>query len=367
MEYRKLPHGDELISVLGLGTGSLVEASEEEIEQVIRLAITSGINFFDLCAGNKKVFRAFGKAIKNQREKVYIQVHFGAVYNEKDEYAWSRDLATIKNTFAYILKELDTDYVDFGFLHCVDELDDFEELKRNGVFDYLKDLKSQGVVHHIGLSSHTPSVANAVIDTGLIDMMMFSINPAYDYEYGDELGIGSVKERKDLFVRSESLGIGISVMKPFFGGKLLDEKQSPFKVKLTKNQCLQYALDRPAVLTCVPGVRNLKDLKELLSFIDTSPKENDYAIIGTFKINKLENNCVYCNHCQPCPMGIDIGIVNKYYDLATIGDDLAKSHYHKLKLNATSCVQCGHCNSQCPFNVKQMQRMLEIADYFSKN
>lgn len=366
MEYRKLPHGNEKISVLGLGTGSLVEVSEEEIEQIIRCAIEKGINFFDLCAGNKKVFKPFGKAIKNQREKVYVQVHFGAVYNDKNEYAWSRDLSTIKDTFAYILNALNTDYVDFGFLHCVDEFDDFEELKSNGVFDYLKDLKNKGVVHHIGLSSHTPSVANKVIDTGLVDMMMFSINPAYDYEYGDELGIGSVKERKELYIRCEALGIGISVMKPFFGGKLLDEKQSPFKVSLTKNQCLQYCLDRPGVLTCVPGVRDLNDLNALLNFIDTNPQDNDYSIIGSFKINKLENNCVYCNHCQPCPVGIDIGIVNKYYDLAKVGDDLAKSHYHKLKLNATNCIQCGHCNGQCPFNVNQMQRMIKIADYFLK-
>lgn len=82
-------------------------------------------------------------------------------------------------------------------------------------------------MRHIGFSSYTPSVANQVLDTGLIDMMMFSINPAYDLEQGDSLGIGSTTERADLFKRCEAEGVGISVMKPFHGGKLLEEKPPP--------------------------------------------------------------------------------------------------------------------------------------------
>ena len=59
---------------------------------------------------------------------------------------------------------------------------DFDKLIGIGVLEYLKELKAKGIVRHIGFSSHTPSVANRIIDTGLIDMMMFSINPAYDFE-----------------------------------------------------------------------------------------------------------------------------------------------------------------------------------------
>ena len=83
---------------------------------------------------------------------------------------------------------------------------------------------------------------------------MFSINPAYDYEKGDEYGIGEVQERARFYRDCESMGVGISVMKPFGGGQLLDAKLSPFKQALTKNQCIQYALDRPAVMTVLPGI-----------------------------------------------------------------------------------------------------------------
>ena len=367
MEYRQLPRGsaNEKFSVLGLGMGGIQKCSDDEIERTIRIAIEKGINFFDLCAGGKNVYKPFGRAIDGQRDKVFFQLHFGAVYNEKDEYGWSRGLQLIKETFEWELKMLGTDYADFGFLHCVDEDDDFDELIEAGIFDYIKKLKDEGKVRHIGFSSHTPSVANLVLDTGLIDLMMFSINPAYDLEQGDEYGIGSVSERAALFRRCETMGVGISVMKPFHGGQLLDEKTSPFGIAMTEYQCIRYALDRPGVLAVVPGIRNLEDLNALLGFVNAPQTETDYSIIGQFTPAAAEGNCVYCNHCQPCPAGIDVGLVNKYYDLALAGDDMAANHYRKLSVKADSCIGCGHCDKRCPFHTVQSARMKEIAEYFN--
>jgi len=365
MEYRKLPHGSEMIGVLGLGMGGIQHTPADEIEEIIRKAIDHGINFFDLCAGGS-VYAPFGRAIKGRRNQVFIQCHFGAVYDEQGEYGWCRDFETIKKTFLWELETLQTDYVDFGFLHCVDEDEDFEKLIEIGVFDYLKELKQQGIVHHIGFSSHTPRVANKIIDTGIIDMMMFSINPAYDFEMGDEYGIGSLKERFDLFKRCQKEGIGISVMKPFHAGKLLSADQSPFKVALTHSQCIQYAIDRPGVLVTVPGVQTMEHLNQLLAFLNANDNEKDYSIIGTFSADTILGTCVYCNHCQPCPAGIDIGLVNKYYDLAKAGDNIAANHYDKLSIKADACLHCGHCESRCPFSVKQESRMMEINEYFSR-
>lgn len=364
MEYRKLPHGDEKIGVLGLGMGGIQNSSDGEIESVVRKAIENGVNFFDLCGGASNVYKPFGKGMSGFRDKIYLQIHFGAVYNANGEYGWSRDLDEIKRTVGRELEQLKTDYIDFGFLHCVDEDEDFDKLVSVGVPEYIQELKKRGVVRHIGFSSHTPSVANRILDTGLIDMMMFSINPAYDFEKGDEYGKGTVSERFALFRRCEAEGVGISVMKPFHAGKLLSAEMSPFGAALSRYQCLQYALDRPGVLVAVPGVRNLADLDALLGFVESPAEERDYSIIGTFSAEKIAGNCVYCNHCQPCPAGIDIGLVNKYYDLAKVGDKLAFNHYDKLSVKADECPECGHCDARCPFSVKQQARMKEIAAYF---
>ena len=54
----------------------------------------------------------------------------------------------------------------------------------------------------------------------------------------------------------------------FSGGQLLDAKTSPFKKALTKYQCIQYALDKPGVLTVLPGIRSAEDVRELPGFLD---------------------------------------------------------------------------------------------------
>lgn len=194
-------------------------------------------------------------------------------------------------------------------------------------------------------------------------MLMFSINPGYDYRKG-EYAIGSVDERMELYRRCEKEGVGISVMKAFSGGQLLDAKTSPFKKALTRYQCIQYALDKPGVVTVLPGVRNREDLRDLLGFFDASPEERDYSVLGTFTPQEAEGICVYCNHCQPCPGGLDVGLINKYYDLSRAGDELAKDHYAHLEKKAGDCIQCGHCDRRCPFHVKQTERMRKIQEYF---
>ncbi len=367
MEYRQLPRGadNEKFSVIGLGMGGIQHTPSDEIEAIIKKAIDNGINFFDLCAGGS-VYAPFGRAINGRRDKIFLQMHFGAVYDERGEYGWCRDFETIKKTFLWELETLGTDYADFGFLHCVDEDEDLDKLIEIGLVDYLKELKENGIVRHIGFSSHTPSVANRIIDTGIADMMMFSLNPAYDFEKGDEYGIGSVSERRELLYRCQREGVGVSVMKPYFAGQLLSAEQSPFGVALTEYQCLQYAIDRPAVLTALAGVQTMAHLDAILGFSSAGDEEKDYSVIATFTADKIEGKCVYCNHCRPCPAGIDIGLVNKYYDLALAGDTIAANHYDKLSLKASECIQCGHCDSRCPFAVNQSKRMLEISEYFGK-
>lgn len=295
---------------------------------------------------------------------MFYQVHFGANY-ETGEYGWTTSLDKVKRQVDWQLKELKTDYIDFGFIHCLDSEDDWKQYQKNGVLDYLLEMKKSGVVRHIGLSTHTPELAQKILDTGLIEQLMFSINPAYDYQHG-EFAFGSADERMKLYRRCEAEGIGISVMKPYSGGQLLDERTSPFGKALTEAQCIQYALDKPGVLTVLPGVRNLDDVKRALSWLTAAPEEKDYSALGGYAPKDAVGNCVYCSHCHPCPAGLNIALINKYYDLAVIGDSMAADHYEKLPKHASDCIGCGHCDRRCPFHVAQSERIKEIAAYFGK-
>lgn len=258
MEYRKLPRGTEEISILGLGTSSIGMAGEKEIEETVVHALENGVNFFDMASGDAAPFAAYGRAMSGCRERVFFQIHFGADY-VSGKYGWTVDLDAVKRSIDWQLKMLKTDYIDFGFIHCIDELSDLEQVTSGGILDYIQSLKAQGVVRHMGLSSHTPELVTGVMDIAPVDMVMFSINPSYDYRHG-EYAIGSVDERMALYRRCEAEGVGISVMKAFSGGQLLDAKTSPFHHALTEYQCIQYALDKPGVLTVLPGIRNQQDL-----------------------------------------------------------------------------------------------------------
>ena len=297
-----------------------------------------GINYFDMAVSEAAAFDYYRAAFARCRDKVCLQTHFGADYSS-GKYGWTTDPDRVKGGMDWLLAELDTDYIDFGMIHCIDETSDLETYINSGVLTLIQNLKAQGVVRHIGLSSHTPAIVNSLLDMGILDVVMFSVNPAYDYRQGD-------------------YAIG--------GGQLLNAALSPFQQALTEAQCIQYALDKPGVITVLSGYRNRADLERALTWLDAAPDERDYSVLGSFIPAEAEGKCVYCAHCHPCPAGLDIALINKYYDLARLGDILAADHYRKLELHAGDCIRCGHCDSRCPFHVRQSARMDEIAAYFEK-
>lgn len=73
----------------------------------------------------------------------------------------------IKRSIDWQLKALRTDYIDFGLIHCIDEASDLKTAIEHGTIAYMEDLKRQGVIRHIGLSSHTPAVVEQVLDIDL--------------------------------------------------------------------------------------------------------------------------------------------------------------------------------------------------------
>ena len=121
---------------------------------------------------------------------------------------------------------------------------------------------------------------------------------------------------------------------------------------------------------CLDEIGDLEDYERngiLRYLLDLKAQERDYSVIASLTPKDTKGTCVYCKHCHPCPAGLDIGLINKYYDLSRLGDVLAKEHYLTLEKAASDCLQCGHCNSRCPFSVDQMARMEEtISSPFSR-
>ena len=119
MLYRKLSHGGEEISVLGLGTSSLHEAGKDAVK-VVEAALEAGVNYIDLAAAERASIEAVASALWGRRRDAMVQMHFGALY-DGEAYGWTRDLDAIRRTFQWETETLGLEYADFGFLHCVDD------------------------------------------------------------------------------------------------------------------------------------------------------------------------------------------------------------------------------------------------------
>ena len=148
MEYRIHPKTGDRIGVIGLGTGPIFEAPEKEALAALTYAHEQGVNYVDFATAGARTFRYAGQAFAPVRGEMLYQVHFGANY-QTGEYGWTTDLETVKRQVDWQLSALRTDYIDFGFIHCLDSAADWAQYQENGVLDYLLEMKKAGVVRHI--------------------------------------------------------------------------------------------------------------------------------------------------------------------------------------------------------------------------
>lgn len=372
MRYRELGNTGLQVSEIGLGAEWLERHTEEEVKAVIQRCESYGINILDCWMSNPEVRTKIGNAICGHREKWVIQGHFGSTWQE-GQYVRTRDLPKVKEAFQDLLTRLQTDYIDLGMIHFVDSEAEFRQVMEGEFLAYVKEQKEKGVIRHTGMSTHNPHVAKLAALSGEIEMLLFSVNPAFDLlppsedlndyfveSYGEGLaGIDPLRE--ELYKLCEQRGVGITVMKGYAGGRLFDARTSPFGVAVTPVQCLHYALTRPAVASVLVGYDTPAHVDAAVAYEAATEEERDYAsVLAKAPRHAYSGQCTYCGHCAPCPAGIDIAMVNKLYDLAAMQPEVpatVRAHYQALSATAADCIACGGCETRCPFGVPVVERM----------
>ena len=379
MRYRELGKTGLRVSEIGLGAEWLERHNEEEVQAVIDRCEGYGINILDCWMSNPQVRSSIGKALKGRREKWIIQGHFGSTWQE-GQYVRSRDLAKVEEAFRDLLTRLQTDYIDLGMIHFVDSEAEFRQVMEGEFLAYVKEQKERGVIRHIGMSTHNPQVAKLAALSGKIEMLLFSVNPAFDllppsedlndyFAESYQEGLGGIDpQREELYKLCEQRGVGITVMKGYAGGRLFDAKTSPFGVALTPVQCIHYALTRPAVASILVGYDTPEHVDAAVAYETAAEEERDYAsVLAKAPHHAYGGQCTYCGHCAPCPAGIDIAMVNKLYDLASMQEEVpatVRAHYQALSATAADCIACGGCETRCPFGVPVVERMEKAKKLF---
>jgi len=363
MEYRKLGRTGLGVSAISIGTEHLLRLPIETVTSVIRESIDGGVNYFDVVFSFPEYLDNLGQALDGYRDRVLLTGHLGSTVKD-NQYSRSRSAKTSEPFFRDVLARLHIDYVDILYLHNFNSPREWETVSRpKGQLEMALRLKAEGHARFIGISGHYPEVIRHACDSGHIDVIMFPVNL---------LGHAG-PARSELLDMCTARGLGLVAMKPYGGGRLLRDSGmqrvagyqtggGSYKVRfpnvITPVQCLSYTLAQSAVSTALVGAKTTAEVGAALKTLDADEDERDFsgllAAFGRF----VQGECVYCNHCLPCPVAIDIAEVNRLLDAAQVGlnTDL-RADYRSLAVKASACTECGACVHRCPFGVAVISRM----------
>lgn len=379
MIYRELGKTGIRLSEIGLGCEGFLGKDDGECARMFSLAFEGGVNCMDLYSPDPSLQQRVGRAIAHDRGRFILQGHLCTVW-KKGQYKATRDLSEVEASFERMLTNLKTDYVDVGMIHYVDSDETWKQVVDNGILEYAERLKVAGKIRAIGMSSHNPLVSLHAVESGAIEVLMFSVNPCYDLLPGDEdveklwadesyahplFNIDPMRER--LYETCQRSGVGITVMKVFGGGDLLTDA-SPAGKALTVPQCIHYALDRPGVSTVFAGAHSEAELADSLRYETAAAEERDYAAaLASFPKISWKGHCMYCGHCAPCPRAIDVASVTKFLNLARAQGEVpetVREHYAALAAHGGDCIGCGACEKRCPFGVQVIANMQAAKETF---
>jgi predicted aldo/keto reductase-like oxidoreductase len=370
--------------VIGVGLEHLEKASFEEVSAVVEPALEAGARYMELICPQASIREHIGRLMKGRRERFQIQGHIGACLTEDGQYLRSWEPAQAERHAEDLLRRLGTDYVDTLTVHYVDELEDWAQVSApGGVLEIALRWKKQGKARAVGMSSHKVGAAMKAVESGLVDILMFPVNPAFDLLPGETklealweadpytglkaAGNQPVYSRRELFLACQREGVAIVAMKPYAGGWVF-WPENPSGIVLSPAQCLQYTLSQPGVCVAVPGVKTPEEMQAALRWLTASEEEKDYSGILDKTDWNLSGSCMYCNHCLPCPAGIDIAATTRLFDGARqhgLSRALVDA-YNRLPVPASACLFCGECEPRCPFEVGIQANMEKAAALFGK-
>ncbi len=375
MKHRTLGGTGLEVGIISLGTEYLIDLPRETVVSVIHSAIEQGINYFDLFYAQPEFRDNMRVAFEGCRHRVLLAAHLGSA--EVDgQYEKTRDLDISKHFFLDFLARYRTDYVDVLFVHNVDSQEDYDkQMNSGGLLEMANRFRREGKTRFIGFSGHNTVTSRQAVESGNIDVLMFPIN----------LANHAMPGRGELLEACVANGVGLIVMKPFAGGNLLS-KESLLKIAdaqmgrretpgarmrfkksttITPVQCLSYVLDQAGASTVVPGCADLGQLQASLAYLDTDEEQKDYSAALPDFVEYRTGQCVYCNHCLPCPSEIDVGLTLRL--LMKAEQELIpelRTEYDGMSSKASACIQCGDCMERCPFGVDVISRMEKAVDTF---
>ncbi len=369
MKYRTDRYGNP-ISQLGYGCmrftrkGSGIDYAKAEKE--VMYAVKKGVNYFDtayIYPGSEEcIGRIFAE--NHIRDQVYIAT--------KLPQYMMRSRKAIDKTFAEELKRLRTDYIDYYLMHMFTDYVEWENLKKLGIEDWIKEHKADGSIHNIGFSYHgnTENFLK-ILDAYDWDFCQIQYNYLDEHSQAGRAGLKRAAEKE----------IPVIIMEPLRGGKLvnLPSKAMTLLEESGKGWSsaelgLRWLWDQPEVTCVLSGMNSPKMIVENIRIASKAEPgqftEEDFALVDQVKTIIREREkvpCTGCRYCMPCPKGVDIPTNFYYYNLMYLEEKKGRARFEfarnmglqKEPAFASQCIGCGKCEQHCPQHISIREKLKE--------
>jgi predicted aldo/keto reductase-like oxidoreductase len=322
MEQITLGRTGLTVNRCGFGGIPIQRLDEEMAVETVRHALEQGVDFIDTSRAYTTSERRIGKALKRSGKQVVLASK-----------SFCRKPEDVRSDLEKSLSELQVDVIDLYQCHFVNTPEDYQRvIQPKGTFDTLVKAKAEGLIGHIGITSHSLKLLDQVLDDGLFDTIMvcFSfLEPA-----AKEMIIPKALEKN----------IGVIAMKSFSGGVIDDPVLA-----------LKWALSQPGV-AIIPGVE------------DKALFDQNWAVFtsGNYTLSDAEKDqiehirkqydkvfCRRCDYCQPCSEEIPISVILHMRSMIKrMGKNAVNSTFLASALSAArKCTACGECLERCPYHL----------------
>ncbi|NMB26816.1 MAG: aldo/keto reductase [Tissierellia bacterium] len=333
MEKRTLGRTNFQVSVIGFGGIPIQRVDKEMAIKMIEETKEAGINFIDTARGYTISESLIGYGLEHCGRENFILA----------TKSMKRDYEGILEELNVSLNNLRTSYIDLFQFHNVSTFEDLDFLMgENGGLKAIKEAKQKGIIKEIGITSHSPEILDKAMDTGEFATIQCPYNPVE-------------RQAEEIFKKANKLNIGVIVMKPLAGGAIRNASLS-----------LRFIINNPNVTTAIPGMDSIEQIVENAELGNKIEPLTDVEEDIIFKeAEELGSEfCRRCGYCLPCPQGIDIPtqfLMEGYYSRYNL-EEWAVERYKAMEVKAVDCIECGQCETKCPYNlpIRKMLKKVEL-------
>ena len=335
MEYVTLGKTGLKISRMGFGGIPIQRIDAQGTKKLMTVMSEKGINYIDSARGYTVSESFIGEGLEGIRDKFVLATK--SMSRTKEAMAKDIDIS---------LENFRTDYIDLYQVHnpSVEQLD--QVIGADGALEALLEAKEAGKIGHIGLTAHSLEVFEKALEMDWVETIMFPYN---------------IVERQGeaLIRRCREKNIGFIDMKPLAGGAIEDGRLA-----------LRFICANPDVTVVIPGMYDVSEIEKNIEAVeDTTPLTGE-ELEGMEAVRKQlgTNFCRRCNYCQPCTVGINISgcfLFQGYLDRYGL-EDWARDRYATIPVKAGACVECGECETRCPYNLPIREMLKKCAAAFGE-